>query len=71
MGNSPTTYGFQLLEGQVAFCKMISYLPPRYGRRVPRGLPQDEMGAPSLAAKALATMPPTENWTIGAFNRRR
>lgn len=71
MGNSPTTYGFQLLEGQVAFCKIISYLPRDMAGASPRGLPQDEMGAPSLAAKALATMPPTENWTIGAFNRRR
>jgi hypothetical protein len=59
MGNSPSIYGFQLLEGQVAFCKMIAYFRRDMASVSPCGLPQDEMGAPSPAARALATMPPT------------
>lgn len=30
MGNSASIYGFQLLEGQVIFCKNDLHLPPRY-----------------------------------------
>jgi hypothetical protein len=76
MGNSPSIYGFQLLEGQVAFCKMIAYFRRDMASASPCGLPQDEMGAPSPAAQGLGHYAADKkNWTIGvrliAGTRRR